>query len=455
VTGRRRIGKSRLVEEYAARNAAFRRVFISALAPQPDITPAHQRRAFAEQMEIALGLPPVQHESWMNLFLHLARAIEKGRWIILFDEISWMAAKDPEFLPKLKVVWDQFLTKNPQLIFVLCGSVSSWLDRNIVSSTGFVGRVSLHLHVDELSMPDCNAFWGSTTDRVSSFDKLKVLGVTGGVPRYLEEIIVRNSAEENIHRLCFRPEGLLFREFDQIFSDLFDRRGPAYRAIVTTLSEGHRTMQQIVDGLGVGKGGVISEYLQDLVLAGFVCRDYTWSLRSRTPSKWSRFRLKDNYVRFYLRYILPNRRRIQDRRLGRKPLSALPGWETIMGLQFENLVLQNREFIWDRCGLSPSDIEMEGPFYQTPTKKRQGCQIDYMIQTRHGPVYLCEIRFSRKCITSDVHAEVHEKLKRLNLPRHCSALPVLVHANLVSESVIYGNCFARIIDFTDILHAGK
>ena len=77
VTGRRRIGKSRLVEEFADRHEKYGRVFISALAPQPGITPARQRKAFAEQMELALGLPPVQHESWLNLFLHLARGTEK------------------------------------------------------------------------------------------------------------------------------------------------------------------------------------------------------------------------------------------------------------------------------------------------------------------------------------------------------------------------------------------
>jgi hypothetical protein len=54
-------------------------------------------------MQLALGLPPVGHESWMDLFLHLARATEKGRWLVLFDGVSWMAGNDPEFLPKLKI----------------------------------------------------------------------------------------------------------------------------------------------------------------------------------------------------------------------------------------------------------------------------------------------------------------------------------------------------------------
>jgi len=81
--------------------------------------------------------------------------------------------------------------------------------------------------------------------------------------------------------------------------------------------------------------------------------------------------------------------------------------------------------------------------------------IDYLIQTRHGPLYLCEIKFSRNPISTPIEAEVRDKSKRLSAPRHCSILPVLVHANEVSESVRYGGTFTRIVDFAEILAADK
>ncbi len=451
VTGRRRIGKSRLIDEFAKRNERYQHVAIAGLAPQRGITPSSQRAAFANQMQRELDLPPVQHEDWLDLFAHLAKATRNSRAIVLLDEVSWMGKDDPEFLPKLKLAWDRHFKENPGLILVLCGSVSSWLEKNILSSTGFVGRVSLHLRVEELPLPNCDHFWGKGSTGISFFDKLKVLSVTGGVPRYLEEIVVKDSAEENIKRLCFSPEGLLFREFDQIFSDLFDRRGPIYKRIVATLANGPCTMTRICEKLAVEKSGVLSEYLEELTLAGFVHRDYTWDLRTQEASKLSRFRLRDNYARFYLKYILPNRQKIQERRLAERPVTALPGWDSITGLQFENLVLANRSFIWKQCGLSAPEIEMDGPFFQQATKRRRGCQVDYLIQTRHGPLYLCEIKFSRNPITPAVEQDIQEKVERMATPRHCSVLPVLIHANEVTESVLYGDTFARIIDFSEIL----
>ena len=451
ITGRRRIGKSRLIDEFAARNARYRRVFISALAPGRGITPATQRAAFAEQLQLALELPQLRTASWFDLFVHLARGTERGRWLILLDEVSWMGSRSPDFLPKLKILWDQYLSKNPQLILVLCGSVSSWLDENILASTGFVGRVSLSLRVDELPLNDCNAFWGGVGERISAYDKLKLLAVTGGVPRYLEEIVAGESADENLRRLCFTPEGLLFREFDQIFSALFDRRASIYRDIVDALGDGHLTLQQLCDRLRRQKGGAMSRYLDELTLAGFVSRDFTWDIRRRIESKLSRFRLKDNYLRFYLRQVRPNRRRIEARRMKPLPVTAIPGWDAMMALQFENLVLHNREAIWHRCGVSASEIELDGSYFQSTTKRQRGCQVDYLIQTVHGPLYVCEIKYSRKRLGRAVEDAVREKIRRLALPRHCSVLPVLVHVGEVSESIGTGDFFARVVDFTELL----
>ena len=95
-----------------------------------------------------------------------------------------------------------------------------------------MGRISLRLVIRELSLPHCNQFWGAQAKRTAAQDKLKVLAVTGGVPRYLEEIQPQQTAEQNIGWLCFREGALLFDEFDRIFADLFDKKAQAYRKIV-------------------------------------------------------------------------------------------------------------------------------------------------------------------------------------------------------------------------------
>jgi len=185
-----------------------------------------------------------------------------GRIVILFDEISWMGSKDPDFLGKLKNAWDLYFKKNPELMLVLCGSVSSWIEKNILSSTGFVGRISYRMTLDELPLEDCNKFWSGLGGHVSAYEKLKMLGVTGGVPRYLEEIRPEASAEDNIKDLCFMKGGVLVNEFNDIFSDLFSKRSPIYQKIIHALSDGPKELKGICNALKVTQSGFASEYME-------------------------------------------------------------------------------------------------------------------------------------------------------------------------------------------------
>jgi hypothetical protein len=449
VRGRRRIGKSRLLKEFSRQMKSFT---FSGLPPKPKqrTKSLSQRKEFVSQME-QQGIPGIKPDDWSNLFWHLAQHSRKGRVLIILDEISWMGNKDPDFLGKLKNAWDLHFSNNPELILILCGSISSWIEENILSPTGYLGRVSLDLCLDELSINECDDFWEPYSDRLSSFEKFKILSVTGGVPLYLELIWPELSAEENIRQLCFMRGGFLVREFKQFFSDLFSRRSKLYQEIVECLTDGPKTLTQIREMLGKNRGGVYSTYLDNLVKASYVKRDFTWNFDTTKLGKQTKFRLSDNYLRFYLKYIAPQLMQIENGFYSYPSLSTLPAWETIMGLQFENLVVHNRQSIWKILRIDPSDIIMEGPFFQRHTKAQSGCQIDYLIQTRFHTIYLIEIKFSKNLIGTTVIEEVEQKRQKLIVPKYCSIRPVLIHVNGIEENVKDTRYFNQIIDFGELL----
>ncbi len=241
VRGRRRIGKSRLLAEFGKEMKSF---FFSGIPPMRKTTAQAQREEFANQLERE-GVPGIKPDDWGNMFWHLSKHTKEGRILIVFDEISWMGGKDPNFLGKLKTAWDIYFSKNPNLIIALCGSISSWIEQNILSSTGFLGRITIDLVLKELPLNVCNAFWRKKESRVSAYEKFKLLSITGGVPLYLEQIRPDLPAEHNIQELCFTNGGLFVREFDEIFSDLFSRRSTSYSEIVTCLAEGSKDVVEI------------------------------------------------------------------------------------------------------------------------------------------------------------------------------------------------------------------
>ncbi len=448
IKGRRRIGKSRLAEEFAE-NFDTHYVFVG-LAPSEVTTSQDQKNEFLRQMK-RQGIRSLGDHDWGSLLDDVAIACKKGKILVLLDEISWMGHADETFLAKLKNSWDCEFKKNPNLILILSGSNATWIEKNILTDTGFVGRVSYRLTLEELSLFESNKFWGKSAADISSFEKLKILSITGGVPRYLEEILPQESAEENIQRLCFRKEGLLFHEFEDIFSDALSKKSDYYRVILKLLAERKSSLGEIAKAMGRERpDGDVSEFLEDLCSVGFVTRDYTWNLESGKGSSISLFRLSDNYIRFYLKFIEPNKEKISC-----DTMSSLPkGWDSIMGLQFENLILSknNRLKIYELLGIPLESIIHANPFLQTQTVKRQKCQIDFLIQTKEGSLYVCEIKFKKDEIDSSVISEVKEKIKRLKRKKHMSCRPVLIHVNGVSESIQQNDYFVKIIDFGKLLY---
>jgi AAA+ ATPase superfamily predicted ATPase len=442
--GRRRIGKSRLAEKFGE-NFDHHFNFVG-LPPEKGVTDEIQRRHFANELEKQTKMISPRFDDWDFLFDALGRVAGKGRVLIVLDEINWMGSLDPSFLGKLKTAWDSHFKKNPRLVLLLSGSMAAWIEKHVLRSTGFFGRIALDIVLEELPLYQCNHFWRPYEKKVSSFEKFKILGITGGIPLYLESINPKLSAEENIRRLCFRKEGLLFLEFDRIFSDVFGSRAPIFKKIVVTLAQGPVDQAKILKALEVEKGGVYSEYLDELVKTGYIARDYTWSLKSGKFSKLSLYRLSDNYLRFYLKFIEPNAPNILQNR------DQLPvGWTTIMGLQFENLVLNNRQTIHRLLGIQPTEIRIDNPYFQRPTQTIAGVQIDYMIQTRFNILYICEIKFHKDPIGMEIVKEMHQKLKALKLPRGYSVHPVLIHVNGVKEEVKEQDFFSHIIDFSQFL----
>ncbi len=448
VKGRRRIGKSRLIGEFGSQHTYYE---LTGLWPTKKTTAQSQRDEFSRQLAEQTGLPNVTANDWGDLFHLLSDKIKDGRTILLLDEISWMGSKDTDFSGKLKIAWDLYFQKNPQLILVLCSSVSTWIDENIIGSSNFMGRPTMYIDLDELPLEICAQFWRNHSLNVSSYEKLKLLAVTGGVPRYLELINPKQTAEENIQNLLFSEDGVLVHEFKFIFSDIFGKRSKIYKDIMSTLAGGSADQKTIADRSGRTLAGDISNYLNDLMEAGFVARDYTWSIKSGEISKLSHYRLKDNYLRFYLKYVEPNLAKIEKSLFANQSLTALPNWDGIMGLQFENLVLNNAHLVKQALGLPNNVIIFDNPFFQRKTNRQPGCQIDYLIQTKHNTIYICEIKFSRHPIGSSIIDEVKQKIERIHFPKNFSYRAVLIHVNGVTQEVISGDYFAKIVDFSDFL----
>jgi hypothetical protein len=445
--GRRRIGKSTFFRQCAKEIDHF--LNFEGLAPRPKIGKTDQLEAFANGLAAQTKIPKVSLVSWTQAFQLLYASLPaSGSVLILLDEISWMAIDDVDFPGHLKIAWDGSFSQRPGLILALCGSVSSWIQENILNNTGFVGRCSWSLHLPPLSLPACNKFWEGKS--ISTTEKLKVLAVTGGVPRYLEEIDPTQTAEQNIERLCFDAGGLLFNEFDQIFQDIFSRRAATYREILLALIDSAKSVTETSKALGHQKSGVLSKALVNLEAAGFVTKAVSFDPETaETRDRTIKYRILDNYLRFYLKYVEPAREQIRKGLYQRTPLETLQAWDTIAGLQFENLILCNQRLVLDKIGLGNVPVLNVGPYFQATTIRHPGCQIDLLIRTE-GSLYVFELKF-RKSVGKGVIKEVQQKIARLGAGPTLSVRKGLIFQGELDPEIKTADFFDYIVPFETLL----
>ena len=243
---------------------------------------------------------------------------------------------------------------------------------------------------------------------------------------------------------------MLFNEFDSIFHDIFSGRAGTCRDIVRTLVAGPRTVQEVGRALGIGRGGSLSAALEDLEGAGFIRKDVSFDpLSGKSRARDIRFRLSDNYLRFYLKYVEPLREQVKKGLFQFSPLETLQAWDTIMGLQFENLVLGSLPAIFARAGLANVPVLNAGPYSQNKTRRRQGCQIDLLIRTNQS-LYVFETKFQKR-IPAKVISEMKEKVRRLHTPRGLSVRAGLIYEGELAPEILRSDYFDLLIPAADLL----
>lgn len=449
--GRRRIGKSTLIAEFV-RRSRVKFIKLEGLPPHEGVDNAKQLETFARQLAEQTGKGYQPLTNWFDAFARLDECLSaKAKTVVLLDEISWMGKFDPAFPGELKYAWDNRFARKPKLIVVLCGSVSSWIDTHILKNKGFVGRPSLNLIVPELTIKESYEFWrrGVHGTRLATRDIIDVLSVTGGVPKYLERVDPSATADENIERLCFRAGGMLVDEFEEIFDDALDEGQAVRKKLLVAMMSGILSVSELADAVGVGLNGRMSKHLEALEQSGFVSKDEGLNPLSGKKTKELHYRICDNYTRFYLKYIEPHRALIKKGSFRFATLEQLPGWNAVMGLQFENLICNNVREILGQIGLERALLLSASPFRQNKTARCEACQIDLLLQTKHTD-YLVEIK-RRETLGEEVVGEVQERARKLKVKRGVSVIPVLVYAGRLSKRVPADGYFAKVISVEDLI----
>ncbi len=222
---------------------------------------------------------------------------------------------------------------------------------------------------------------------------LEIYIAFGGVPHYLKQLKRGKSSVENINEICFTKDGILFNEFNNLYSALFEFYENHIK-IIKALSKKNKglTRNELLRLTGIESGGGFSGILDELEESGFIASYLPFDHKSNDKL----FRLVDEYSLFYLKWISKAPKNVANNPDNNYWLlkQNSPSYRSWAGYAFENLCLKHITLIKKCLGISGIATLESCWFSSHKGKNKAGAQIDLIIDRSDNCISLCEIKFS-------------------------------------------------------------
>ena len=292
VTGRRRIGKTTLVKQ-ACRQIPFVYFFIGRKSE------TMLCREFTEVIANTLGIDLGDFNSFSRLFGMLMQQSKNINFTLVLDEFQNFKYVNEAVFSDMQNLWDTNKAES-KINLIICGSVSTMISKIFDDrKEPLYGRANNRLHLQPFSTTVLKEILYDFNPDFTSEDLLALYMTTGGVAKYVEEMLTHGGITKDAMLKQFIGYGSYFiPEGKEMLSDEFGRDSGNYFSILNAIAEGENTRGDIKSYTGVEPGGYLDklEKQYDLI---YRYRPYLSSEQSHNV----KYGIKDNFLRFWFRFV--------------------------------------------------------------------------------------------------------------------------------------------------------
>ena len=438
--GRRRVGKTELLAHFCEDKRHI--FYVADLAAEAALRSGLSAAISAAQF--GPDAPAPVYNSWEDLFTALARLAQTERLIVVLDEFPYLVAAHPPLASVLQRLWDHVLSKT-QVMLILCGSYIGMMEKTVLSYRApLYGRRTAQYLLEPLDFSAAQLFY----PQFAPEDRVRAYAIFGGTPAYLRVINQNQPLATNIEQNILMRGAFLYDEIRFVLQQ--ELREPRnYFAVLQAIASGRTQLNEIKQATGLDS---VMAYLDTLQQLHLVERVVPVTATQPHQSRRGLYRLKDQFLRFWFRFVHPNRSQLERSSSAQVLIDAvLPDIDQFTGPVFENVCQQ---FLW-RAGqnsqlpLIPKQI---GGWW------RANEEID-LIAFDDDTAVLTECKWTSRPVGIDVLADLERKAK-LILPelagRHvryalCARSGFTEQLNQIAVERMDVHLF----DLTDILETGK
>lgn len=330
VYGRRRVGKTRLLLEWAKKHSGVYTVADQSVAEI-------QRQYFAEALAVRLpGFAEVEYRDWRSLLSRLAREAQVSGWRgpLIFDELPYLVLASPE-LPSVLQRWIDHEAREARLAVAIAGSSQRMMQGFVLSGDApLFGRAREILEIQPLPPTYLREVFG-VKDGVPWGE---LYTAWGGIPRYWELAReVGGDVAGQVEHLVLDPLGPLHREPDRLLLEEIPSALET-RPLLDAIGAGAHRVSEISGRLG-RPATSMARPLDRLVGLGLVRRELPFG-ETEKGSKRALYKIADPFFRLWFRVVAPYRAQLASGTPAARRQLLARFWDSLCAQGWEELCRQ-------------------------------------------------------------------------------------------------------------------
>lgn len=372
IYGRRRVGKTALINEFIGEKKAIYFMGVESNAKQ------NLENFSRSIIEYVGGIEAeTSFASYQAALEYVFRLSEKERLILAIDEYPYVARGSKSLASTLQLLIDKYKDTS-NLMLILCGSSMSYIEDHILAyKAPLYGRRTAQLKLQPFSFEETCRLFTKYTDEEKAF----LYGMFGGTPQYLLQVNDKLSVADNIKNTYLNPTGVIFEEPVNLLKQ--EVREPAiYTAVISAIATGSSRMSEICSKVGE-ETNTVAVYIRNLVTLGIIQKETPYGEKS---SKKSIYSISDNMFRFWYRFVPENASVIARGAADLVYKRIEPELSAYMGSVFEDICTQ---YLWKQLidGKSPVNFRELGRWWGTNQKAKRQEEIDIMGTDKNAALF--------------------------------------------------------------------
>jgi hypothetical protein len=293
--GRRRVGKSALLAQFAAGKKAV--YLYGKRVTEQDILTELTLQIAAAFDEPHLRLTPLPN--WRIALDYLASRLGTVRTLIVFDEFPYLCEVSQGLDTLVQHWWDR-IHAGGDVMVVLAGSGLSFMQGLTGVRGALHGRRTGQLAVPPFDYLDASQFF----PELSPDERVRAYSCLGGIPAYLRHWRAGETLRANAEATLLAPGHFLFREGEELLRTEFHQE-TLYASILRAVAAGEERPSDIAQAVGRQSAAEIFGHLQRLQELQFLRREIPITEWDRSRTHRALYRLADPYLRFWFRFVFP------------------------------------------------------------------------------------------------------------------------------------------------------